>query len=81
MTNNELRYYSIRNFLVILYCSNHSSSNYLVSKFNVGAQIGVCYGQLGNDLPSPPEVIELYNQNYIQRMRLYAPNHHTFDAL
>ncbi|XP_022987103.1 probable glucan endo-1,3-beta-glucosidase BG1 [Cucurbita maxima] len=45
------------------------------------AQIGVCYGQLGNDLPSPVEVIELYKQNNIQRMRLYAPDHPTFDAL
>ena len=41
----------------------------------------MCYGQLGNDLPSPVEVIELYKQNNIQRMRLYAPNHPTFDAL
>ncbi|EXB39095.1 Glucan endo-1,3-beta-glucosidase, basic isoform [Morus notabilis] len=35
----------------------------------------------GNNLPPPQEVISLYNQNNIRRMRLYAPHRPTLQAL
>lgn len=47
-----------------------------------GAQsVGVCYGQNGNNLPSPTEVVDLYKSNGIGRMRIYEPNDATFQAL
>ncbi|CAI9787525.1 unnamed protein product [Fraxinus pennsylvanica] len=45
------------------------------------AQTGVCYGGLGSALPPASEVISLYNENNIQRMRIYDPNQRTLDAL
>ncbi|KAB1227998.1 Glucan endo-1,3-beta-glucosidase, basic vacuolar isoform [Morella rubra] len=46
-----------------------------------GAQVGVCYGRNGNNLPAEGEVIGLYNSNGIGRMRIYEPYHPTLDAL
>ncbi|KAA8518090.1 hypothetical protein F0562_015564 [Nyssa sinensis] len=53
----------------------------IIKMGSTGAQIGVCYGTLANNLPSPPEVVALYNQNNIQRMRIYSPNQSTLQAL
>lgn len=39
-----------------------------------GAQNGVCYGTLGDNLPPPAQVIALFQQNNIQRTRIYNPN-------
>ncbi|GER57193.1 glucan endo-1 3-beta-glucosidas [Striga asiatica] len=45
------------------------------------ADIGACYGTLGDDLPPPNEVIELCQQNNIRNLRLYNPNPSILTAL
>nr|GME02382.1 glucan endo-1,3-beta-glucosidase, acidic-like [Ipomoea batatas] len=43
--------------------------------------IGVCFGRLGNDLPSVTETINLYQRNGIRALRLYEPDTNVFEAL
>ncbi|XP_048446716.1 glucan endo-1,3-beta-glucosidase-like [Pyrus x bretschneideri] len=47
----------------------------------LGSPIGVCYGMLGNDLPPPTEVINMYKLNQIGLTRIYEPNHEALKAL
>ncbi|KAI7996959.1 Glucan endo-1,3-beta-glucosidase, basic isoform [Camellia lanceoleosa] len=45
------------------------------------AQIGVCYGTNGDNLPSRQDAVALYTQHGIQRMRLYDPDQQVLRAL
>ncbi|XP_051222097.1 glucan endo-1,3-beta-glucosidase GIV-like [Lolium perenne] len=45
------------------------------------AVVGVCYGIIGNNLPPPREVVQLYRTYNIYRMRVYSVEHATLDAL
>lgn len=43
--------------------------------------IGVCNGVLGNNLPSPADVVKLYRSKGIRAMRIYAPETNVLRAL
>ncbi|XP_010938656.1 glucan endo-1,3-beta-glucosidase-like [Elaeis guineensis] len=43
--------------------------------------IGFCFRRLGNNLPQPSEVVDLYKSNNIERMRIYHPYQPILEAL
>ncbi|XP_057790125.1 glucan endo-1,3-beta-glucosidase, acidic-like [Salvia miltiorrhiza] len=52
-----------------------------ISRHSTVAEVGVCYGRLGSNLPCPEAVVALYKQNNITKMRLYDPDPPTLRAL
>ncbi|XP_021751516.1 glucan endo-1,3-beta-glucosidase-like [Chenopodium quinoa] len=53
----------------------------LLGLHSTEAQIGVCYGTKGDNLPSAEDVVSLYENNGISAMRLYEPNEPILKAL
>lgn len=45
------------------------------------APIGVNFGRLGDNLPPPPEVVQMFLQNNITKMRLFDPDVNVLNAL
>lgn len=50
-------------------------------KFSESSNIGLNYGLMGNNLPSPPQVISLIKSRNIAQIRLFNPNHDVLDSL
>jgi hypothetical protein len=46
-----------------------------------GTHVGVSYGMDGDNLPSPQDVVNLYNQYGIKKMRIYRPEPRALQAL
>ncbi|XP_033146530.1 glucan endo-1,3-beta-glucosidase isoform X2 [Brassica rapa] len=54
----------------------------MASNFDTTAgQIGVCFGQMGNNIPNPSDVVAMFKQYSIPRMRMYGPNPDALNAL
>ncbi|KAK1379045.1 Beta-1,3 glucanase 4 [Heracleum sosnowskyi] len=51
------------------------------SQITPSGSIGVNFGTLGNNLPSPQDVKNLYGRCKIQQMRLFEPNSNILEAL
>ncbi|PWA60789.1 Glycoside hydrolase, catalytic domain-containing protein [Artemisia annua] len=49
--------------------------------FTDAQSVGVCYGRNGDGLPSEQDVVTLYRNNGITKMRIYDPNQPTLQAL
>ncbi|XP_031477794.1 glucan endo-1,3-beta-glucosidase-like isoform X1 [Nymphaea colorata] len=55
---------------------------FVVPYDKVAAQsVGVCYGMLGNNLPSRPEAVQLIQSVGFKKVRLYVPDGGALDAL
>ncbi|KAL4560379.1 hypothetical protein LXL04_032529 [Taraxacum kok-saghyz] len=48
---------------------------------SIDAQVGVCYGRNGDGLPSEQDVVSLYRNSGITKMRIYDPDQATLQAL
>ncbi|OMO88748.1 Glycoside hydrolase, family 17 [Corchorus capsularis] len=53
----------------------------MASLGTTSAEIGVCYGLDGNNLPSKPDTVALFKSKNIRRIRLYRADHDALEAL
>nr|GEV28504.1 glucan endo-1,3-beta-glucosidase-like [Tanacetum cinerariifolium] len=78
--NKKLRYV---NSNVPKYIYEEGGQSLLISllAFTDAQSVGVCYGKLGGNLPSERDVVTLYRNNGISKMRIYGPDQATLQAL
>ncbi|KAF3771741.1 Glucan endo-1-3-beta-glucosidase acidic isoform [Nymphaea thermarum] len=62
--------------LVVLFFSFH-----LVVPYVAAQSVGVCYGMLGDNLPSRPEAVQLIQSVGFNKVRLYGPDGDALNAL
>ncbi|KAL0725502.1 hypothetical protein Bca4012_040101 [Brassica carinata] len=57
--------------------------SFLMASFfdTTAGQVGVCYGEMGNNLPSNSEAVDMFKQNNIRRIRMYDVNPNALNAL
>lgn len=53
----------------------------LATKVEAFISIGVNYGKVANDLPSPAQVVQLFKNNGITKMRIFGPDTAVLEAL
>ncbi|ESQ42055.1 hypothetical protein EUTSA_v10015636mg [Eutrema salsugineum] len=63
--------------LYIVMTLNNNNSGFVAATNNIGLN----YGLLGDNLPSPPEVINLYKSIGITKIRIFDPNTDVLNAL
>ncbi|KAF3773016.1 Glucan endo-1-3-beta-glucosidase B [Nymphaea thermarum] len=64
---------------VIIFSRNNCNMESLRAAGN--EHVGVCYGLLGDNLPSPPKATQLIRSKGIRKVRLYDPNAGVLNAL
>ncbi|KAI3510135.1 hypothetical protein L1887_25665 [Cichorium endivia] len=81
LTYNSLHINSCSDFwhLYACYKKDELHSNDFI--FTDAQPVGVCYGGNGAGLPSLQDVVSLYRNNGINRMRIYGPDQRTLQAL
>ena len=70
--------------IILQHCYTHATVYKLIDRDQTTTAveaIGVCYGKLGDRLPSASEVVQLYTSNGITSMRSYPPHDDALRAL
>ncbi|KAG7555949.1 Glycoside hydrolase superfamily, partial [Arabidopsis suecica] len=73
--------YSKKLFLLLLSCVALIISNNKVDSLSTTSVVGLNYGLLGDNLPSPSNVIKFYKSQNVAKIRIFEPNKDVLNAL